>query len=200
MAPLDREDIRALISDALYQSREHIKPLAEVVYEKTAGNPFFVIQFLHELVGEGCLAFDSSAGAWTWDLSRLQAKGYTENVFDLLAGKLDRLSAATQEALRGLACLSGGRTQALSIVQGCSESELDASLSEATEAGIVRRGEDGYAFCHDRIREAAYALVPERDRTAILSLREIRSPRARPGSTLGKCQPSSQPRNGPPLL
>ena len=164
---LDREDVRALIADALHYRRDQIDPLADVVYEKTAGNPFFVIQFLHELAGEGCLAFDASSGTWTWDLTQIQAKGYTENVFDLLAGKLDRLSAATQESLRGLACFERGRTDALSIVQGCSEGELHSALSEAAEAGLVSRGEDGYAFSHDRIREAAYALVPEADRPAV---------------------------------
>ena len=161
---LDREDVRTLISHGLHQSRDHIGPLAEVVYEKTAGNPFFVIQFLHELAGGGGLAFDASANTWTWDLARIRAKGYTQNVLDLLAGKLDRLSLTTREALRGLSCLSSGRTNALSIVQGCSDGELHTMLSEATEAGLVSRGRDGYAFCHDRIREAAYALVPEGER------------------------------------
>src|SRR5262249_45376090 len=164
---LRRDDVRALIADALHQDRALIEPLAEVVYEKTAGNPFFLIQFLHELADEGCLAFDPSAGIWTWDLAHIRAKGYTENVFDLLAGKLDRLSATTQDSLRNLACVERGRTAALSIVQGCSEGELHAALSEAAEAGLVSRGEDGYAFSHDRIREAAYALVPENARPPI---------------------------------
>jgi len=164
---LAREDVGALIADALRQRRDEIVPLAEVVYEKTAGNPFFVIQFLRELAGEGYLAFDASAGTWTWDLTHIRAKGYTENVFDLLAGQLDRLSAATRESLRGLACFERGRTDALSIVQGCSEGELHAALSEAADAGLVSRGDDGYAFSHDRIREAAYALVPEHDRPAV---------------------------------
>jgi len=164
---LDRQDIDALIADALRQRGDQIASLAEVVYEKTAGNPFFVIQFLHELAGEGYLAFDASAGTWTWDLTHIRVKGYTENVFDLLAGRLDRLAATTQESLRGLACFERGGTDALSIVQGCSEGELHAALSEAAEAGLVSRGEDGYAFSHDRIREAAYALVPEADRPAV---------------------------------
>ena len=167
LAPLDPEQVRALISEALHQRPKQTEPLAAAVYEKTAGNPFFVIEFLRELAGEGCLAFDTPAGTWTWDLSEIRAKGYTENVFDLLAGKLDRLPVATQEALRDLACLSAGRTDALSIVQGCSEDELHAALTEATEVGLVRRAEDGYAFCHDRIREAAYALVPEDERAAV---------------------------------
>lgn len=164
---LQYEDLQGLISDALHHSRDHTNPLAEVVYEKTAGNPFFVIQFLHELAGESLLVFDGSAGAWTWDLPRIKAKRYTDNVFDLLAGKMDRLSLTTQEALRNLACLDSGRTDALSIVQGCLEDEVHVTFSEATDAGLVSRSEEGYAFCHDRIREAAYALVPEHERAAV---------------------------------
>jgi transcriptional regulator with GAF, ATPase, and Fis domain len=167
VSALDPEDVRALIADAVHHRRDQIASLADVVYEKTAGKPFFVIQFLHELAADRCLAFDASAGAWAWDLPRIRAKGYTENVFDLLAGKLDRLSASTRESLRSLACFESGRTNALSIVQGCSEAELHAGLSEAADAGFVSRGEDGYAFSHDRIREAAYALVPEGDRPAV---------------------------------
>jgi predicted ATPase len=167
MASLHREDVHALISDALHQSRDEIGPLAEVVYEKTAGSPFFVKQFLHELANEGCLTFDNSAGAWTWDLAQIEAKKYTENVFDLLAAKLDRLSVSTQEALRDLACLNGGHTDALSIIEGCSEGQLDDILSQATEAGLVWRSEDGYKFGHDRNGESAYARIPEQERAAI---------------------------------
>src|SRR5262249_20899423 len=167
LAPLDRENVRGLIADALSHTPDDTEPLTEVVYEKTAGNPLFVMQFLGELVDEGCLALDPSTGIWTWDLAHIRAKGYTENVFDLLAAKLERLPVATQEALRSLACLERGRTDALSIVQGCSEGELHATLAEATEAGLVSRGEDGYAFCHDCIQEAAYALVPEGERAAV---------------------------------
>jgi transcriptional regulator with GAF, ATPase, and Fis domain/predicted ATPase len=166
VSPLDRDDVRALIADALRRGAEDAEPLAEIVYEKTAGNPFFLIQFLHELAEKGDLAFDALAGAWTWDMAHIQAKGYTENVLDLLAGKLDRLSPTTQATLRDLACLSVGRTNALSIVQGCSDVELHAMLRPAAEAGFVSRGTDSYAFCHDRIREAAYALVPESERAA----------------------------------
>jgi transcriptional regulator with GAF, ATPase, and Fis domain len=166
-APLQREDIYALISDTLHQSQLEIEPLANVVYEKTAGNPFFAKQFLQELAYERCLAFDTSAGAWKWDLALIQAHGYTENVFDLLATKLDRLSADTQQALQHLACLSRGRPDALSIVLGCSEDKLLVRFSEASDAGLLWRSEGGYAFSHDRIREAAYALIPEHERATV---------------------------------
>ena len=48
-----RDDLGQLIADALRCEPEHAAPLAELVHEKTAGNPFFAIQFLHALAEEG---------------------------------------------------------------------------------------------------------------------------------------------------
>jgi len=75
------------------------------VHEKTGGNPFFSIQLLTALAEEGLLRLDLDAAAWIWDLARIRAKGYTDNVVDLMVGKVKRLSGATQTALQQLACL-----------------------------------------------------------------------------------------------
>ena len=46
------------VADALHTEPERARPLAELVYEKTGGNPFFAIQFITALADEGLLAFD----------------------------------------------------------------------------------------------------------------------------------------------
>src|SRR5262245_8626924 len=58
LAPLGRAHVRQLVAEALHSEPERIEPLAQLVHDKTAGNPFFVIQFLHALVDEDLLAFD----------------------------------------------------------------------------------------------------------------------------------------------
>ena len=85
LKPLARDDLGQLIADALRCESERSAPLAQLVQEKTAGNPFFVIQFLHTLAEEGLLAFDHDAARWRWDLERIHAKSYTDNVVDLMA-------------------------------------------------------------------------------------------------------------------
>ena len=110
--------------------------MAQLVQEKTAGNPFFAIQFISALAEEGLLAFDFGTACWTWDLDRIRAKSFTDNVVDLMVGKLSRLSAATQQALKQLACLGNSAAIAtLSTVHGASEAEIHAALWEAARAG-----------------------------------------------------------------
>ena len=52
----------------------------------------------------------------------------------------------------------------LSVVFGQSEEEIHAPLLEAVRTGLILRLEESYAFLHDRIQEAAYALIPESER------------------------------------
>ena len=85
------DDVGQLVADALHCEPERARPLAQLVHEKTGGNPFFAIQFFTALADEGLLAFDPVAPAWQWDMDRIRAKGYTDNVVDLMAGKLKRL-------------------------------------------------------------------------------------------------------------
>ena len=66
LKPLGLEDVNRIVADALHS--DGARPLARLVHEKTAGNPFFAIQFLTALAEEGLLAFDRDAARWTWDL------------------------------------------------------------------------------------------------------------------------------------
>ena len=88
----------------------------------------------------GCSRSTQSRAAWHWDMDRIRAKSYTDNVVDLMAGKLKRLSATTQEALKQLACLGNvAEIATLTLVHGETEEEIHAALWEAVRAGLVLR-------------------------------------------------------------
>ena len=76
LAPLAGEDVRQLVADAVRCEMARAAPLAGLVHDKTGGNPFFVVQFLSELADEGLLAFHHDAARWSWNVGRIQAKGY----------------------------------------------------------------------------------------------------------------------------
>jgi PAS domain S-box-containing protein len=165
LAPLAREDLDQLIVDTLRCEPDRAKPLAKLLDEKTGGNPFFAIQFLVSLAEEELLAFDHGEGRWSCDLNGIGAKGYTDNVVDLMVGKLRRLRQDTQSSLQRLACL--GHTAdipTLAQLFEASEEQVHADLWEAVRLELVERAAGSYRFVHDRIQEAAYSLIPEESR------------------------------------
>src|SRR5216683_1247774 len=168
LAPLGLDDVGRLIADTLLCEPERARPLAELVQEKTGGNPFFAIQFFIALADEGLLAFDPAASAWQWNIDRIRAKSYTDNVVDLMAGKLRRFSSTTQEALKQLACLGNiAPTATLARVHVTTEEAMHTALWEAVRAGLVFHQGSAYKFLHDRIQQAAYSLIPEEQRAEV---------------------------------
>ena len=162
LAPLDREDLGQLLADSLHSELEQIAPLAQLIHEKTTGNPFFAIQFISALADEDLVTFDYDRGRWSWNLSQIYAKGHTDNVVDLMVGKLNRLSVETQKALRQFACMgNSAEFDMLQMVYEDAIDEMHDQLWEAVRAGLIFRSEKSYRFLHDRVQEAAYSLIPE---------------------------------------
>jgi PAS domain S-box-containing protein len=167
LAPLARQDLEQLTGDSLRCEPHLTASLAQLLHEKTEGNPFFVIQFLSSLADEALVDFDHRKARWTWDLKRIHAKGYTDNVVDLMVAKLSRLPGKTQTVLQQLACLGDSASVAvLSMVCEDSEDETRDNLREAVRSGLVLQFDSAYRFLHDRVREGAYSFIPENLRAA----------------------------------
>lgn len=168
LAPLSIGDLGQLISDTLHAEPAAVTPLAELVYTKTGGNPFFFIQFLKGLHQEGLLSFDPCTARWRWDIGEIGTKGYTDNVVEFMTGKLHLLPPDTAHLLQLFACL-GNKIDlpTLAAISGDSPERLNRAVGPAIDQGLVRWKNNTLEFLHDRIQQAAYLLTPASDRAEI---------------------------------
>ena len=174
--PLTLQDVTHFLRDTLRQDLNAVQPLAEVVYQKTQGNPLILKQFLSNLYQEEHLYFTPSSHQWQWDLQALQRMGIVENVVDVVLNQLESLSPATQKNLGIAACFGiFFDLIPLSWVNNQSPRETAEQLQGALALGIILPRsslveEDlihYYQFSHERIQKAAYSLIPSEQRSQL---------------------------------
>jgi len=105
LQPLQLTHVSELVSDTLHSDPSKAKPLAELVFKKTHGNPFFLTQLLKSLHQENLLSFNFSEGCWQWDIERLQWIDITDNVVELMVSQIQKLLPTTQHVLKLAACI-----------------------------------------------------------------------------------------------
>ncbi|MER8732500.1 AAA family ATPase [Mesorhizobium sp. M1227] len=168
LGPLSVADINQLLCDTLRRAPDEMRPFAELMHKRSGGNPFFAGQFLTSLAEERLVKFDKRSRSWTWDLDAIVDKRFSDNPADLVIGRLRRLAPEAQEALKLLACLGNHADFAtLSRLRSESDEAMHASFRDAVHAGAAIPIEGSYWFFHDRVQEAAYALIPPEGRAEL---------------------------------
>lgn len=190
LAALKQGDIANIVADTLRCSRAKAGPLARLVEQKTTGDPFYVRQFLYALHREGQITYSSQDNCWVCDLSAVRRASLTEHVVSFMSNRLLELDPETLEVLQVMSCL-GTSVDLLSLSQSMDKSRLSVArlIWSALCSGLVVLERDVYKFqhsanddepvdeftvlygdgleyclLHDRVRQAAYNLIPAAER------------------------------------
>lgn len=140
--------------------------LATLIHEKTGGNPLFVHEFFRRIVDDGLVVHNKYQDKWHYDLQAIRARHYTENVVTLVLEQLEELPDETRRLLGSFACLGGkGEMEMICRVVGMSMAEMRYALHPAVMAQLIVLTEKEYAFTHDRVQEAAFALLDPHEKS-----------------------------------
>ena len=179
LAPLSERHVGELISETLATQEKACESLAHLCHRKTQGNPFFLNQFLKSIHEAGHLRYDFARDCWDWQPEALEAADFTDNVVDLMSRNIHRLPGETQDLLQLAASVGNSfdlhTLAAVSRQTPCAAQRL---LWPALQADLVRPVDHRYKylpedqsgppirfrFLHDRVQQAAYAVVPEEAR------------------------------------
>ncbi|OHD11883.1 MAG: hypothetical protein A2086_15445 [Spirochaetes bacterium GWD1_27_9] len=161
VTPLSIDSLTTLLSESLYTDKSKLKDLTNIVNSKTGGNPFFIQEFLKSLYEDKFIEFNNG---WKWDITKIQGAKITGNVVELMAGKIKKLPEKTFNVIKIATCMGVKfYLDSLAHIYGKSEDDTLKDLQEAFVEGFIIKVDDDAKFVHDRVREAAYSLIPEKE-------------------------------------
>ncbi len=164
---LSDKNTSQILTDSL-GAKNGFDDLAELIYEKTMGNPFFVLRFIFNLYHEGYLDFNNRTASWAYDMDELKRLELTDNVATMLSENLEKLPSAVQNTLKYASCI-GNRfsIDLLAIVTKKKIETLKKDIAEGVEEGFLfHRDHSIYYFVHDRVLKAAYGKMSKDEKAA----------------------------------
>lgn len=180
LKPLTMTHMQYLLADTLSRGLNTVKSLAEVICEKTEGNPFFANEFLKNLYQEKLLRFNYEASMWEWDIDAIKNQAITINVADLLTRNIKLLPEQSQQLLKLGSCI-GYRFELDTLLKlslldhaTCIEAidkilQVNLIFVESGDFKSARYQNQNitFQFSHDRIQQAADQLITHSEKENI---------------------------------
>jgi ABC-type transport system substrate-binding protein/class 3 adenylate cyclase len=162
LRPLPSDASRALVANAA--DGELPESVAELLAERSGGNPFFLEEAFRDLVERGLLERRDGGWSLSVDLDELAVPALVQGA---LQARLDRLDPKTREVVNVAAVI--GRTFGQPLLEKLvAHGELMPALSELQRLDLVveqrRRPHPEYRFRHGLVQEVAYASLVESKR------------------------------------
>jgi GAF domain-containing protein len=148
---LSVQHIESLLIDSFQCSHEQAQPLAQLLFSRSAGNPFFVQQLLKSYHDAGLMRFEFSAGdggggngsggrggAWVWSIEQIAKAEVADDVVALVCQRMKSLSADAQKVLQYASCCGNRITlHTLYVITQVPVGRLARGVLELEQAGLL---------------------------------------------------------------
>lgn len=162
---LNLNSTQKLIRDTFYFKMDEIIELSKVIYGKTMGNPFFIKQFLEMIYDENYLYFNKNKNSWEYDLVHIKNLNSPDNLVQLVIEKMNKLSKEEIKILKLASCIGYNfESEILSLIYDKKTVQVEYQLKGLIDEGYIL---PKYEFLHDKVYEAAYALVSDEEKKHI---------------------------------
>lgn len=159
---LSFDEVNQLLIDTLNCQEIESVCLAELLLERTNGNPFFIHQLLQALYDENLLIFNFHYFSWQWNVEQISLTPISNyNLLELVKKNIEKLPIKTQKVLQIGACIGNQFDwETLVIASSLSEEDIIENLAFACTMGVISlvSGQDNsvYQFLHHRLDRLIY--------------------------------------------
>lgn len=138
------------------------------MYQKTAGNPFYLKQMLQMFYDDKLIYFNPDKTRWDWDIRSIQEREGFQDVIGLIVRRFNTLPEETRHVLRLAGCI--GNAFDIPMLSRLCERDIahtEQALLPAIGEGLVLIEQDTCTFLHDQVQQAAYDLTSDEEKKQI---------------------------------
>ncbi|GBF52036.1 kinase domain protein [Leptospira ryugenii] len=162
--PIEKPDVYNLVKETLSCDPNTAGQLAEDLFHKTKGNPFFINAVFQGYYDKDLIKFRQNV--WQLDLNKIKAEQIAENVIDFMVDKVKELPENLSQVLKFAACVGNWfRTEVFIHIYNQPRDIVTETLIQLSNEGFLNQTDFEVNFIHDKIREATYSLIPEKTRS-----------------------------------
>ncbi|OGG99340.1 MAG: hypothetical protein A2600_12700 [Candidatus Lambdaproteobacteria bacterium RIFOXYD1_FULL_56_27] len=163
LAPLTLSQVTSYVAESLSVTAEpEVLPLAELLFQKTRGNPLFLQQTMQTLWEKGWLWSEPGHG-WSWDLGQAEGLAEHPSVLSLLVSRTRELEPESRKLLQfaSVLGLSWG-IEELSLFSLIPIRKIPGLLAQAERLGLVGSQGVDYRFLYPAVQKSLYQELPSR--------------------------------------
>ncbi|NJO95237.1 MAG: AAA family ATPase [Pleurocapsa sp. CRU_1_2] len=139
LQPLATQEINCLLVDTLDCESKTSLPLAQLLFQRTRGNPFLLNLLLQSFDREKLLTFDSDSLSWQWSITKIQTTPMVNyNILELVCSNLNQLPDTCLQILKLAACI-GNRFDLTLLINVWQKTVKSADINTVPQDQAMQR-------------------------------------------------------------